>query len=336
MKRTLLLIAFIPFFGMSQTKTTVASGDFYNPLTWDCTCLPASGDSLIINHALTMNVDIYYTAGRITIGPNGSLVEDATNRAYWADGTGSLVNYGTFTSHLLLLSPDAELNNEGVMAGVDSIWNQGYVMSTGGIDSYDVLNDETGTFHNHGTFNVGNNINNQGYFHMMAGASLEVGNDLSNCNTQTADAWFENHGTVCIANNFSNCIDDTLAGSGNYFVSNQSANLGAFVGTFTFHTPSGSLDLQTGTIESGVVITQGACNLGITAEVAEPFRIYPNPTKGDISLTVNGVKYTMFDCTGKIVMKGVVANNQIQMDNLKMGLYLLEVEGHGTSRIIKR
>lgn len=336
MKRTLLLFVFIPLLGMSQTKTTVANGDFYNPLIWDCTCLPASGDSLIINHAITMNTDIYYTAGRITINMNGSLIEDATDRAFWADGTGSIVNMGTFTTHLFLMSPSAQGSNMGTFANVDSVWNQGYFMNMGDFQTYDFLNDETATFHNHASLTVANNMNNQGLFHMNNTGETEVVNDFSNCNTQSLNATCENHGVMCIGNDFSNCTGDTVSGSGNYYVANQSANLGDFIGTFTFHTPSGALDVNTGTVASGVTITQGACNLGLNAEQAEPFRIYPNPTKGDLSLTVNGVMYTMFDCTGKIVKKGVVTNNQIEMDDLHTGLYLLNVDGYGTSRIIKR
>ena len=65
MKTILLLVTLLPLISFSQTKTTIANGDFYNPIVWDCFCLPASGDNLIINHDLIMYTDIYYTAGQI-------------------------------------------------------------------------------------------------------------------------------------------------------------------------------------------------------------------------------------------------------------------------------
>lgn len=335
MKTILLFFTLIPLVSLALTKTTVGNGNFYNPLTWDCMCFPADGDSLVINHAVTMDVSIYYTSGRITINPGGSLIEDATDRAFWADGTASLVNGGTFTSHLFLLSPGGTLTNTGSFANVDSVWNQGYVMNMGTIGVYDLLNDQTATFHNHANLNIANNINNQGYFHMNDMGVMEVGNDYSNCNIQTQDAWFENHGIVCITNDFSNCAGDTLAGSGDYFIGGSSANLGVFTGTFTFHTPSGTIGIP-GTIDPGVTVTTGSCNLGLSQSEEEAFRLYPNPTATEINTTVTDCDFTLYDCTGKIVKEGKVANYQIDLSNMKTGFYLLKIEGFGTNRIIKK
>src|SRR5690606_8693400 len=108
-----------------QIKMTIANGDFYNPLTWDCTCFPVSSDSLIINHAITLNPDIYYTAGRITINPAGSLIETGGDRDIWIDGGGSLFNHGTFSVNNLLLSEWAYINNTSDFIGLDSMLIQG-------------------------------------------------------------------------------------------------------------------------------------------------------------------------------------------------------------------
>lgn len=336
MKKLLLLALITPLFSFSQTtRTTTTTGDFLNPLIWSPIGIPTSGDSLIIDHAVVMNSDIYYTAGRITINASGSLIEDATDRAFWADGDGSVVNSGTFTAHLLLVSPSAAMTNMGNFAGVDSVWNQGTIMNTGLMDSYDVLNDETGTFHQHGGLLVNHDMNNQGYFHTMGAASTTVLNDFSNCNLQTMDAWFENNGIMCIGNNFANCIDDTLTGTGVYYIGGTSSNLGVIDGTHEMNTPSGNLDIP-GTIQPGVTFGTGICDLSSSTIANEIYSVYPNPTSSDLNLSVTNRDYQLYDITGKVVSEGVVNNHKIEMSDLKKGIYLLKVNGQETKRIIKQ
>ncbi len=138
MKNLLLGVLIVPtLLFAQQTKTSTNSGDFYNPLTWDCLCFPASGDSLIINHNLNLNTDIYYTAGRITINPSGSLIESGGDRDVWVDGGGSLYNHGTFTVNNLLLSQWAYINNTGSFIGLDSMLTQGAMNNNGTIEVYD-------------------------------------------------------------------------------------------------------------------------------------------------------------------------------------------------------
>ncbi len=338
MKKLLLIALLIPALGFSQTVyTSTQAGNFLTPSTWSPFGVPMSGDSVYINHAVVMNSNIYYTAGRITINAGGSLIEDATDRSFWADGTGSLVNMGTFTVHLLLASPNTAITNVGLMDGLDSVWNQSsMLMNTGTMNVYDLLNDQTATFHNHSSLNVANNFNNQGFFHMNGDGQTDVANDFSNCNTQTMNAHCENHGTMCIGNDFSNCAGDSLDGSGNYFVAGQSANLGEFVGTFTFHTPTGSLNLNTGTVEPGVTITTGACDLSIAEEQTMVFKAFPNPTMDNIYVTLDGVEYQLIDCTGKVIREGKVKESMIKMDDLRKGLYLLKVDGQPTIRVIRK
>lgn len=370
MKKLLLFALFIPAFTFGQTRTSTAAGDFINPLNWNPMGVPASGDSLIVNHAMVMTTDIYYTSGRITITPNGSLVEDATDRNFWADGTGSVVNSGTFTTHLLALSPMASFTNNGDFINIDSLWNQGTVInSPGGYATLnDFWNDQTGTFTNSGVLSNADSLLNQGSFinntsasvnallnDQMANftnngnleitsdmnnqgpafnnASMVVYNNFSNCNTQTMDAIFTNNGRLCIANDFLNCAGDTLTGTGSYYVGGLSSNLGVFDGTHIFYTTSGSLDIQ-GNVQPGVTIMAGTCNLGLESIDME-FEVYPNPTSANISLTITNVNYELFDITGKVVMQGMVANHTIETRNLRNGIYLLKVEGQETKRIVK-
>jgi len=96
MKKSLLLLAFIPGFLMSQTITSVQNGNASNPFTWDCLCFPSTSSDIIINHDLNMDVDwAVLSGGSITVNASGSLIQDA-DRSILVDGIGSqYINNGT-------------------------------------------------------------------------------------------------------------------------------------------------------------------------------------------------------------------------------------------------
>ena len=280
MKKVLLLVFLIPVLSYAQTnRTTNQDGDFYNPLIWTPVGLPASGDILTINHAVNMNLDIYYTAGQININSGGSLIEDATPRSMWING-GSLSNAGTYSSHLIWVSSGGSVSNTGTMTGIDSLlvqadftnngnaaindlWItvegnlnntgtltntdsmlvQGVFTNSGSAGVYDIAVDQQALFDNSGVMDISNNFHSQGLVQNVG--TIDVGLDFSNCNTQTMDAMFESDGVFCIANNFLNCDGDTMAGSGVYHVGNMSTNLGVFSGNFVFNTPTGGLTVNT-------------------------------------------------------------------------------------------
>lgn len=334
MKLTLLTLALVPLTSFSQTKTTVDNGDFLNPLVWDCICLPANGDTLIINHHLTLNSDIAYDAGSITINSSGLLMEDATNRAFWIDGTGSFSNAGTFKSHLLLVSPDATFTNTGIMTGMDSVMIQGTLTNTGNISAYDVLNDEGANFSQLNEMTISNNFNNQGYFYIGSGATLEVGTDFSNCNIQSEYGYMNNDGTMCIANDFSNCPGDTIAGEGEYFIGNGSSNLGVLTGNITVHTPSGSLDIA-GTMDPSVTVTTGSCTLGVSDETAPTLETYPNPVTNVIHLNVAYGNYVIVDLSGREIQRGDFHKGEIDLTLIQEGSYFLKVNDFQGIHLLK-
>ncbi|GAB5418758.1 MAG: hypothetical protein Crog4KO_05150 [Crocinitomicaceae bacterium] len=286
-----------------------------------------------INHDVVQNLDIAYTSGSITINSGASLIEDATDRAFWVDGTGTLSNAGTFTSHLLLVSPNAEITNTGNMPNVDSVWIQGTLTNTGTIGAFDVLNDETADFDNQNVMTISNDFNNQGYFYIAPSASLEVGNDFSNCNLQNLYAYMENDGIMCIGNDFANCPGDTLDGEGDYFVGGSSSNLGVFTGNFTFHTPSGTVGIP-GTIEPSVTVTTGSCTLNISEAEDITLVSYPNPVTSQLHVNVESGSYVIFDVSGKTIRSGQFFNNIVDFSSLKDGVYLLEINSMAI-RILK-
>lgn len=131
MKKSLLSLLFISLFGasFSQTAASIANGQWTNPLTWNCTCVPVNGYSVTISNSVTLNTSLLMTAGGITINNTGSLIQDASlNRDIWINGgyfnnsgkanfryflisTGSITNPGSFT--VSALTHSVSFNNTG-------------------------------------------------------------------------------------------------------------------------------------------------------------------------------------------------------------------------------
>jgi Concanavalin A-like lectin/glucanases superfamily/Secretion system C-terminal sorting domain len=70
------------------------------------------------------------------------------------------------------------------------------------------------------------------------------------------------------------------------------------------------------------------------------FTLYPNPSKNSIKISntseLNGKKFAILDFTGKTVHNGAFTDeNSIDVSGLTTGLYLLKVEGSGTTKFIK-
>lgn len=98
MKKFLLLLLFFSGWSLSeaQTRTTVANGNATNPLTWDCMCIPAAGNTIVINHHLTLDVDFAYASGSITVNSGASISGNSPNRILAVAG-GFFTNHGTVT-----------------------------------------------------------------------------------------------------------------------------------------------------------------------------------------------------------------------------------------------
>lgn len=333
MKTLLLGTALLSLSAFGQIQTTTGAGNFFNPLLWDCLCVPASGDSLVVNHNMQLTASIYYNAGQIKVNPSGSLIEDAMDRDVWVDGTGSLINNGTFDCYRLYVSDGSFINNS-TSVYFDSLLNQGSITNSGVMTVYDVLNDQAGTFSNSGTFVIDNNFMNQGDFLNSSTGTIDLGNDFNNCNIQTMDAIFVNDGVFCIAADLANCLNDTLDGSGEYFVGGSSSNLGVFNGTFTFNTPSGTVGVP-GNIQPGVSISNQTCYLSVE-ENKSVLSVYPNPAKDLIFISESNLIYQITDLSGKIISTGRTSTNGIDISTYKPGVYAIQIQMvDGTNSISK-
>jgi hypothetical protein len=341
MKKLLLLTMLAPTFIFSQTITTIADGDYYNPFAWDCTCIPTAGVDAIVNHDMTTPNGVLVDGGSLLINSGKSITLSAGAAGVFVTNGAALINYGTFTIQDVTFSEGTTINSSGSIIA-DSLFNQGDFTNSGIITIYDIANDEVASLTNTGTIDIEHNFNNQGL--VTNQQDISVGLDFSNCNTQALDAIFENNGTMCVVNDFANCEGDTLSGSGSYYAGGASGNAGVFAGTHTFYTASGSLSLNTGTIQPTVTISSGtnSCTaLSIAEEVQSNLTAYPNPTTGDISIdlgqTYNQSDVKVLNMLGQVVFTQTYSSaSQINLNiDGNPGMYILEIntEEGTTSRI---
>jgi len=99
----ILALSLIRLTASAVTKTSTGNGNWNVAGTWSPSGVPASNDSIVINHNITLNVDIELTAGgKLTINSGASLIGNTATRriGYTLSNTGPSVrvtNYGTLT-----------------------------------------------------------------------------------------------------------------------------------------------------------------------------------------------------------------------------------------------
>lgn len=302
------------------TLTSIADGDFYALATWDCFCLPANGDSVIVNHNLNLNFGITYDDGSITVNSTGALNDGGIDKDFYLNG-GTFINHGYVELDGFWLDSGYVLNTGNMV--LDSLLTQSDMDNSGTITVFDFLHDQFFDFENTGTITIDNNFNNEGYFNNTINGIITVSNDASNCNIQTDDAYFVNDGLWCVANDFSNCgATDTLVGIGTLSIDGQSSNFGHVGGNLTINTPTSGFTFNTGTTAGTLTFGNASCGLG-TEESSIVFNIYPNPVSDYLVISQFNVNYSIVDIAGKIVMDGISLNGQIEVSELSKGAYFI-------------
>jgi hypothetical protein len=142
MKKLLQILIFtsLTFSLKSQTATSIMNGNWTNPLTWNCTCVPTTGYSVTINNSVTLNTSMVFNSGGVTINNTGSLTQDASlNRDIWINGgyfsnngkadfryflvsSGTITNPGSFT--VSAFTHSVSFTNTGNI-DMDSMWIAG-------------------------------------------------------------------------------------------------------------------------------------------------------------------------------------------------------------------
>lgn len=122
-----------------QIITSVASGNFLNPATWDCTCIPTAGASIVVDHNVTLNTSFYATAS-ITINAGGALLQDVTPRDFLFAGT-TFSNDGVFMVNRFYNAAGSVTNN-GTLAITQSFYNTGILINNSSIGMLDSLQND--------------------------------------------------------------------------------------------------------------------------------------------------------------------------------------------------
>ena len=115
----------------ASTCTTVASGPFTDVNVWDCSCQLTSCDTLIVSHAISLDMDIDLSVLVLQIESTGSL-----SGPHEIMLTGELINSGLINIRRLYTQPGFDLRNLGsLVCGVivslsDSTFNNGTINCT--------------------------------------------------------------------------------------------------------------------------------------------------------------------------------------------------------------
>lgn len=400
MKKLLLPIFAILFLATSsfgQTISSVTNGNFLNPLTWDCTCIPLPGADVTVAHDVVLNTDVGFASGSLTINSGASLIEDSPRNFAMSGGTftnngtteittvafigGTAQNNGTFTidGNLLTATPTV---NAGTLTGIDSLGNTDQFNnnagatvtadqfgSTGAVNNYGELNTynfwSEGPIYNTGVFNVDTSMVTRGFSSINEGqiivafdywsgndftnesaGSIHVGRDFVHGDSVATTPDFTNDGYVYVGDDWAN-VDD-LDGSGQWCVEDSTYNTGDITGSFDFcDNTGGSVDLNIGSISSGITFCTGVCNVGLTDNNASSIELeaYPNPFTDYALLSIResnaeGVQLEAFDQTGRQVEIDYSVNGNLihlKRGNLNAGIYyfkLTTTEGSATTTIM--
>jgi hypothetical protein len=135
-------------------------------------------------------------------------------------------------------------------------------------------------------------------------------------------------------------IDGTWYNSSNQVLSSNIDTSGNLAGSFNYdyivesaYCPSDSANV--------LVIVDGSCDFTANLnELSQHFSMYPNPTKGDLTIQWDGVDQatlTVFDIHGKIVISthAVENNMTLSLNQCENGVYLVQVESNH-AKVIQR
>lgn len=362
MKHTLLLILIclaIPEVN-AQNATSVNNGNWLNPLTWDCMCIPLPGYFITINHTISMDTDFAYSSGEIVINSGGSLIQNITNRNLWVSGTGYLGNYGIMQiKNILYEGNNGSLMNSGTITAVnlhlttgldnignieaDSLYNNNFMNNYGIIETTAITNTDlfinsgnleftnftnTGIFQNAGGIAKGtNNVWNQGKIVNYSFSEITIDNNLLNSNLLNFDALIENEALMFIGNSLYNY--DTIRGIAGYVeVGDTSYNSGFMLGTFDFCdlTPPASapfVDINAGTISAGITWCQ---QQDVAKSTKIDIVVFPNPAEDILYFTMpfkNDYEIRIFDNAGREILRktGTGSYGVVEISGLVSGIY---------------
>jgi hypothetical protein len=348
---TLFLLALIGLSSESNAQyTTISSGNWSSPTTWGG-APPMGSGTVIINHAVTLDVDYVHSSGSITINGSGTLIGNSGMRVFalnYPSGNASLTNSGSFNvARVPFIS--GTIINIGTLI-TDSLLNYATITNNTGanINAAQFMVHVGGTLNNNGNTqctnfltlstvtNTGNlssnDFTNSKDFTNSASGVLSITNDFSNIDTTAGPAIFTNNGSVNVTNDWHN--GSQINGSGKFCIGANSWNSGQMTGTFDFCDQSGNdVDLNTGTIAGTITYCQFSCSIGIVdvKSTTNPI-IYPNPNNGLFSVSINenfwNSEIIFYNFLGAKIYSSLLnsENSNLDFSNQSNGIYFYQIE----------
>ena len=226
--------------GMAGTITAVTDGDWNVASTWDCNCIPAFDDDVVIPLGYTVTVDAAAVANNITIESGGTLNGGAstlqvygnwTNNGTFTAGTGTVEFAGSTDAMIsgsssidfnaFILNKGSDVSSELEINSITAVSLGNYTFISGLLKlttgSYTLSSSfsipkAAGIHVNGATLNTGDyTITNEGLIRITSGTA-NFGNSTGNTvHTQTDAAFEVSGGTVNIAGRLENSAGGTLA-----------------------------------------------------------------------------------------------------------------------------
>ena len=228
--------------GMAGTITAVTDGDWNVASTWDCNCIPAFDDDVVIPSSFIVTVDAAAVANNITIG--GTLNHTGattlqvygnwTNNGIYSSGSGIIEFTGstnaiisgtsatTFNNFILDKGTDVttDLAVQSDITITDLTFDSGVLdIENGTTDIADIANpnnripSSSGLRVSGGTLTTGYySIINEGLIEVTSGAAVLGTGSGNSVHTQVDGAFIVSGGTVDIAGRLENTAGGTLSG----------------------------------------------------------------------------------------------------------------------------
>ncbi|MBE7443546.1 MAG: T9SS type A sorting domain-containing protein [Flavobacteriales bacterium] len=326
----------------SINYTSQTDGNWTSPSTWTPLGVPVSGDSIVINHHIILDVSFISTSGSLTINTGGSLIQDTLNRFVSIDNTSFLfTNYGIIDVDSIF-SRSIMLNDVGGRIIANRCLTNNSFVNNSELEFYHFesratfLNNDmlafnqllvsNGHFVNKGVVN-GELVTNKALISNDTLGVVSISDNLYNGVGDIGEwATFINHGLVEIGGSFYNFISVYGLSTGQFIIQDSSVNYGEMRGSFDFCdlTPPSTypyIDWNFGPIDTTITF----CGLTTVAELDKQIvTIYPNPTTGIVNFGSQKQFVEVYSIDGKLLIQDFT--NQINIGNYTNGMYFLVIK----------
>src|SRR5690554_5209706 len=201
-------------------------------------------------------------------------------------------------------------------------------------------------------------LNNDGFLDIVNNGQLflNLGNDNNYVKVVTQGVESNTNGigsTITVYTPSGNFMRQVISGDGFKFMSSLTAHFGlgqeATINSIKVLWPSGNIDIYNAPpSNTTLVLIEGEgdeqgeqegeedeenISVGVDNKEVDYFLVYPNPAQDfiliDYPLPHKVLRYEMFDINGKLVLSGSAAAETVNISNLNVGMYLLQVNIDG-------